>query len=115
MDVTLELDTRYHERKKERNNCKEKKTEASKSSCSHHQNSSTSNHKKKDFRVKKRDKPHSSPLEKDHRLMGSEKEQRIKEALCAYCGGKNSLEACFKGLRTSSPHHQADFQAQRKA
>ncbi|MBW0502679.1 hypothetical protein O181_042394 [Austropuccinia psidii MF-1] len=42
MDLTLELDTRYHERKKENNQHQAKNTEASKSSSSHHQNSSIS-------------------------------------------------------------------------
>ncbi|MBW0484268.1 hypothetical protein O181_023983 [Austropuccinia psidii MF-1] len=39
IDVTLELDTRYHERQKEKSNHQEKKSEASKSSSSHPQNS----------------------------------------------------------------------------
>ncbi|MBW0502163.1 hypothetical protein O181_041878 [Austropuccinia psidii MF-1] len=42
MDVTLELDTRYHERKKEKIHHQEKNPEASKSSSSHPQNSSSS-------------------------------------------------------------------------
>ncbi|MBW0584854.1 hypothetical protein O181_124569 [Austropuccinia psidii MF-1] len=37
MDVSLELDTRYHERQKKKNNHQEKKPEASKSNSSHHQ------------------------------------------------------------------------------
>ncbi|MBW0501279.1 hypothetical protein O181_040994 [Austropuccinia psidii MF-1] len=73
MDVTLELATRYYERQKEKNHYCEKKTEASNSSSSHHQNSSSSSQKKKNFRVQKRDRPHSSLLNKDHRLMRSEK------------------------------------------
>ncbi|MBW0489689.1 hypothetical protein O181_029404 [Austropuccinia psidii MF-1] len=39
MDVSLKLDTRYHERRKEKNQHQEKKPEASKSNSSHHQNS----------------------------------------------------------------------------
>ncbi|MBW0548735.1 hypothetical protein O181_088450 [Austropuccinia psidii MF-1] len=35
MDITLELDTRYHERQKEKNNHQEKKPKASKSNSSH--------------------------------------------------------------------------------
>ncbi|MBW0555794.1 hypothetical protein O181_095509, partial [Austropuccinia psidii MF-1] len=72
MDITLDLDTRYHERQKE------KKPEALKS------NSSSSSHKKKK-NFQKRDKPHSSLLNKDFKLMNSEKERRIKEGLCTYC------------------------------
>ncbi|MBW0477207.1 hypothetical protein O181_016922 [Austropuccinia psidii MF-1] len=101
MDVTLELDTRYHERQKEKNHHKEKKTKSSKSSSCHTQHSSSSSHNKKNFRVQKRDNPHSSLLNRDHRLMGSGKERRIKEGLCSYCGAKHSLYSCFK-----MPEHQ---------
>ncbi|MBW0496406.1 hypothetical protein O181_036121 [Austropuccinia psidii MF-1] len=80
MEVTLELDTRYHERQKEKGHHKEKKPEASKSNSSHPQNYSSSSHKKKK-NFKKRDKPHSSLLNKDFKLMNSEKERRIKEGL----------------------------------
>ncbi|MBW0585489.1 hypothetical protein O181_125204 [Austropuccinia psidii MF-1] len=42
MDITMELDTRYHERQNEKSHHQEKKPEASKSSSSHPQNSSSS-------------------------------------------------------------------------
>ncbi|MBW0578852.1 hypothetical protein O181_118567 [Austropuccinia psidii MF-1] len=70
MDVTLELDTRYHERQKEKNHYQEKKPEAPTSSTSHPQNSSNSSQKKK-RNSQKRDKPHSSLLNKDFKLMRS--------------------------------------------
>ncbi|MBW0561242.1 hypothetical protein O181_100957 [Austropuccinia psidii MF-1] len=95
MDITLELDIRYHERQNEKSHHQEKKPEASKSSSSHPQSfSSSSQKKKKNFQ--KRDKPHSSLLNKDFILMNSEKERRIKEGLCSYCGGKHSRESCFR-------------------
>ncbi|MBW0561941.1 hypothetical protein O181_101656 [Austropuccinia psidii MF-1] len=90
MDVTLELDTRYHERQKEKIHHQEKKPEASRSNFSHPQNSLRSSQKKKK-NFQKRHKNHSSLLNKDLKLMNSEKERRIKEGLCTYCGGKNSL------------------------
>ncbi|MBW0470774.1 hypothetical protein O181_010489 [Austropuccinia psidii MF-1] len=75
IDVTLELNTRYHERKKEKNHSQEKNTEASKSSSLNSQNSSSSWHNmKKKSNFKKRDKSHYSLLNKDHKSMGSEKE-----------------------------------------
>ncbi|MBW0484319.1 hypothetical protein O181_024034 [Austropuccinia psidii MF-1] len=77
MDVTLGLDTRYHERQKEKSHHQEKKPEASKSNSSHPQNSPSSSQKKKD-NFHKRDKPHSSLLNKDFKLINSEKERRIK-------------------------------------
>ncbi|MBW0508062.1 hypothetical protein O181_047777 [Austropuccinia psidii MF-1] len=95
MDITLEIDTRYHERQNEKNNHEEKKPEASKSHSSHPQSSSSSSQKKKK-NFQKRDKTHSSLLDKDFKLMNSEKERIMKEGLCTYCGGKHSLESCFK-------------------
>ncbi|MBW0588342.1 hypothetical protein O181_128057, partial [Austropuccinia psidii MF-1] len=109
MDVTLELDTRYHERQKEN------KPEASKSSSSHRQNSSSSSHKKNNFHAQKRDKPHSSLLNKDFKLKGSEKERRIKEGLCTYCGGKHSLESCFKRPQNKLTQTSGQFPSQGKA
>ncbi|MBW0519044.1 hypothetical protein O181_058759 [Austropuccinia psidii MF-1] len=72
MDITLELDTRYHERQKEKNHHQEKKPESSKSNSSHPQNSSSSSHKKK-MNFQKRDKPHYSLLNKYFKLINSEK------------------------------------------
>ncbi|MBW0463015.1 hypothetical protein O181_002730 [Austropuccinia psidii MF-1] len=94
MDNTLELDTRYHGRQKEKSHFEEKKSEASKSKSSHPQSSSSSNEKKKNFQ--KRDKAHLSLLDKDFNLMNSENERRIKEGLCIYCGGNHSLGSCLK-------------------
>ncbi|MBW0499192.1 hypothetical protein O181_038907 [Austropuccinia psidii MF-1] len=95
IDVTLGLDPRYHERQKEKSHHQKKNPEDSNSNSSHTQNSSSSSQrKKKNFQ--KRDKPHSSFLNKDFKLMNSEKERRIKEGLCTYCGGKHSIESCFK-------------------
>ncbi|MBW0466566.1 hypothetical protein O181_006281 [Austropuccinia psidii MF-1] len=113
MDVTLELDTRYHERQKEKIHHKEKKPEVSMSISSHPQNSSSSSHKKKKFQ--KRNKPHSSLLNKDFKLMNSEKERRIKEGLCTYCGGKNSLESCFKRPQNKLMQASGKFPSQGKA
>ncbi|MBW0482604.1 hypothetical protein O181_022319 [Austropuccinia psidii MF-1] len=68
MDITLELDTRYHERQKEKGHFKEKKPKSSKSNSPHPQDySSSSQKKKKNFQ--KRDKPNSSLLNKDFKLM----------------------------------------------
>ncbi|MBW0586051.1 hypothetical protein O181_125766 [Austropuccinia psidii MF-1] len=94
MDVTLKLDTRYHERKKEKNHYQEKKPEAPRSITSHPQSSSSSSRKKKN-NFQNREKPYSSLLNKDFKLMKSEQERRIKEGLCTYCGGKHSLESCI--------------------
>ncbi|MBW0546208.1 hypothetical protein O181_085923, partial [Austropuccinia psidii MF-1] len=109
MDVSLELGTRHHERQKE------KKPEASSSNSSHHQNSSSSSHKKKNVHSQKRDKPHSSLLNKDFKLKGSEKDRRIKEGLCTYCGGKHSLESCVKRPSNKLTQPSGSFPSQGKA
>ncbi|MBW0578519.1 hypothetical protein O181_118234 [Austropuccinia psidii MF-1] len=113
MDITLELDTSYHERQNEKSHHQERKPEASKSNSSHPQNSSSSSQKKKKFQ--KRDKPHSSLLNKDFKLMNSETERRIKERLCTYCGGKNSLESCFKRPQNKLTQQSEKFHSQGKA
>ncbi|MBW0537589.1 hypothetical protein O181_077304 [Austropuccinia psidii MF-1] len=97
MDITLEFDTRYHEKQKEKGSHQEKKPPAtgfnlsrppqnSSSKRPHHQK----NKKGKPFQASK-DKPHSALLNKENKLISSEKERRIKEGLCAYCGGKNPI------------------------
>ncbi|MBW0559807.1 hypothetical protein O181_099522, partial [Austropuccinia psidii MF-1] len=102
MKITLELDKRYHERKQEEVSHQEKKlpdTGSNSSSPSQDSSYKKPHHKKgkkgKKFQVSK-DKPHSDLLNKDNKLIGSEKERKIKEVLCTYCVGKNPIEKCFK-------------------
>ncbi|MBW0463803.1 hypothetical protein O181_003518 [Austropuccinia psidii MF-1] len=87
MDITLELDTRYHERHKEKGSHQEKKPPISELNSAKPPQSSSSkkpyhkkNKKGKNFQVSK-DKPHAALLNKDNKLIGSEKERRIKEGL----------------------------------
>ncbi|MBW0571335.1 hypothetical protein O181_111050 [Austropuccinia psidii MF-1] len=102
MDITFELDTRYHEEKKENGGNQEKKPPASGSNPSRAPQGSSSKrpHQKKKKKGKQfqysKDKPHASLLNKDNKLIGSEKERRIKEGLCTYCGGKHIIEKCFE-------------------
>ncbi|MBW0525566.1 hypothetical protein O181_065281 [Austropuccinia psidii MF-1] len=102
MEITLKLDTRYHERNKEKVSHQEKKPPITGSNSSKPPQSSSSkepdhrkNKKGNNFQVSK-DKPHASLLNKDNKLVGSEKERRIKEGLCNYCGRKHPFEKCFK-------------------
>ncbi|MBW0562358.1 hypothetical protein O181_102073 [Austropuccinia psidii MF-1] len=102
MDITLELDTRYYERQKEKGSHQEKKPPISGSNSSKPPQSSSSKqpyHRKNkqgnNFQVSKY-KPHAALLNKENKLIGSEKERRIKEGLCNDCGGKNLFEKCFK-------------------
>ncbi|MBW0493806.1 hypothetical protein O181_033521 [Austropuccinia psidii MF-1] len=71
MDITLELDTRYNEKKKEKGSHQEKKTQIIGSNPSKYPQGSSSqrryhrkNKKEKNFKVSK-DKPHSSLLNND--------------------------------------------------
>ncbi|MBW0472790.1 hypothetical protein O181_012505 [Austropuccinia psidii MF-1] len=114
MDINLELDTTYHESQKEKSHNQEKNPEASKSNSSQPQNSSSSNQKKKK-NFQKRDKPHSSLLKKDLKLMNSEKERRIKEGLCTYWGGNHSLDSCFKKPQNKLTQPSGLFPSQGKA
>ncbi|MBW0490142.1 hypothetical protein O181_029857 [Austropuccinia psidii MF-1] len=112
LDFTLELDTRYHEGQKEKNYYKEKKPEAPRSSTSHPQNSSNSSHKKKKFQ--KRDKPHSSLLNKDFKLMNSEKKEESKRVFVPIVVGSIVLSPVSKGLKTILPNCQANLPARQK-
>ncbi|MBW0535174.1 hypothetical protein O181_074889 [Austropuccinia psidii MF-1] len=132
MDVTPELDTRYHERQKEKNHYQEKTPEGPRSSTCHPKNSSSSIHKKKkNFQkshpknssssshkkkknFQKRDKRHSSLLNKDFKLMNSEKGRRIKEGLCTYCGGKHNFESCIKRPQNKLTQPSGHFPSQGK-
>ncbi|MBW0544717.1 hypothetical protein O181_084432 [Austropuccinia psidii MF-1] len=115
MEITLELDTRNHERQKEKNNHQEKKTDSSKSSSSHPQYFSNSNHKKKNFNFQKRDTPHSSFLNKEFKLMGSEKAMILKEGSYAYCGGNHSLQDCIKRPQNQLTQPAGRFSSKGKA
>ncbi|MBW0543643.1 hypothetical protein O181_083358 [Austropuccinia psidii MF-1] len=102
IDITLELNTRYHERQKEKGCHQEKNPSIGGSNSSKPPQSSSSkkpyhmkNKKGNNFQVSK-DKPHASLLNKENKLIGSEKERRIKEGLCNYCGGKHPFEKCLK-------------------
>ncbi|MBW0477871.1 hypothetical protein O181_017586 [Austropuccinia psidii MF-1] len=48
-----------------------------------------------EFEVSK-DKHHAAFLTKENKSIGSEKEMRIREGLCTYCGGKHPIERCLK-------------------
>ncbi|MBW0560526.1 hypothetical protein O181_100241 [Austropuccinia psidii MF-1] len=102
MDITLELDTRYLERQKGKGSHQEKKPRVTGSNSSRPPQDSASRrpHRKKKKKGKhfqsSKDKPHAALLNKDNKLYGSEKERRIKEGLCTYCGEKHPIEKCFK-------------------
>ncbi|MBW0523937.1 hypothetical protein O181_063652 [Austropuccinia psidii MF-1] len=113
MDINLELDTRYHERQNENSNHQEKKPEALKSNSSHPQDfSSSSQKKKKNFQ--KRQKPHSSFLNKDFKLLNSEKKEESRRAYVPIVVGSIVLSPVSKGLKTSLPNHHENSPAREK-
>ncbi|MBW0488217.1 hypothetical protein O181_027932 [Austropuccinia psidii MF-1] len=102
MYVSLELETRYHERQKEKGGNQKKKPPFNGYNPSRPpQNSFPKRpHQKKNKKGKQfhssKDKPHAALLNKGNKLISSKKERRIKEGLCTYCGGKHPMEKCFK-------------------
>ncbi|MBW0532303.1 hypothetical protein O181_072018 [Austropuccinia psidii MF-1] len=102
MDITLGLDTRYHERQKEKGINQERKPPISGYNPSKPPQGSSSkkpyhrkNKKGRNFQVSK-DKPNASLLTKENKLIGSEKDRRIKRGLCTYCGGKHPIIKSYK-------------------
>ncbi|MBW0588467.1 hypothetical protein O181_128182 [Austropuccinia psidii MF-1] len=110
VDFTLELDTRYHERQKEKNHFQEKKSKASKPSFHYTQNSSSSSCEKKNFRFQKRDKPHSSLLNKVQKML-LKKKYYLKRACVPIVVGIIVLRLVSKGLKTRLRNQKADFPA----
>ncbi|MBW0464463.1 hypothetical protein O181_004178 [Austropuccinia psidii MF-1] len=101
MDVNLELYIRYHKRQKEKGGNQEKKPPVPGSNPSRPPPKGSSlkrtHHKRKGKKFQySKDKTHAALLNKYNKLTGSEKERRIKEGLCTYCGGKRPIEKCFK-------------------
>ncbi|MBW0556443.1 hypothetical protein O181_096158 [Austropuccinia psidii MF-1] len=120
MEITLELDTRYHERQKEKGSHQEKKPPISGSNSSKPPQSSSSkkpyhrkNKKGKNFQVSK-DKPHAALLNKDNKLIGSEKERRIKEGLCHIVVESTHLKNASRGLRIGRGHQKASLASREK-
>ncbi|MBW0476433.1 hypothetical protein O181_016148 [Austropuccinia psidii MF-1] len=114
MHINFELDTRYHERQKEKGGNQENKPpvtafnasrtpQDSYSKRTHHKK----NKKDKKFQVSK-DKPHAALLNKDNKLIGSEKLVCVLIVV-----GITQLKNDSKDLRTSLGH-QEDSLARRK-
>ncbi|MBW0569475.1 hypothetical protein O181_109190 [Austropuccinia psidii MF-1] len=64
------------------------------------------NKKGKQFQSSK-DKPHAALLNKDNKLIWSEKEWRIKEGLFTYCGENTQLKNASREPRKSLDHQEA--------
>ncbi|MBW0533459.1 hypothetical protein O181_073174 [Austropuccinia psidii MF-1] len=105
--------TGYHERQKETGETQYKKPRVTDYNASRPPEDSYSkrpHHKKnkkgKQFQASK-DKSNASLLNKDNKLIGSERERRIKAGLCTYCGGNDPIENTSRDVRTSVGHQEA--------
>ncbi|MBW0525108.1 hypothetical protein O181_064823 [Austropuccinia psidii MF-1] len=115
MEITLELDTIYYERQKEKGSHKEKKPPVTGSNSSRPPQDSSSkrphhkkNNKGKQFQAS-RDKPHSALLNKDNKLIGSEKEGYVLIVV-----GSTQLKNASRDLRTSPVHQEASLASREK-
>ncbi|MBW0486981.1 hypothetical protein O181_026696 [Austropuccinia psidii MF-1] len=113
MDITLELGTRYHERQKENGIHQEKKPpvtgsnsfrppQDSSSKKPHNKNSK----KGMNFQVS-RDKTHSSLLNRDKRLAGSETKRGIKKFYEHIVMERAQSKNASRGLRIGQGHQEA--------
>ncbi|MBW0495627.1 hypothetical protein O181_035342 [Austropuccinia psidii MF-1] len=117
MDITLELDTRYHGRKKEKGSHQEKKPPVTGSNSSRPPQDSSSkkpHHKKnkkgRQFQASK-DKPHSALLNKDNKLIGSEKGGGSKKGFVLIVVESTQLKNTSRDLRTSLVHQEASLES----
>ncbi|MBW0484404.1 hypothetical protein O181_024119 [Austropuccinia psidii MF-1] len=115
MEITLELDTRYHERQKEKGSHKEKKPEISGSNSSKPPQSSSSkklyhrkNNKGKNFQVSK-DKPHASLLTKDKNKLVMKRRGVLKKAYALIVVASTQLKHASRGLKIGKIHQEASL------
>ncbi|MBW0543815.1 hypothetical protein O181_083530 [Austropuccinia psidii MF-1] len=93
----LERNTRYHEMLKGNSSNKENNPPATVlNSLMPPQDSSFKKNKKGNNAQGCEDKSHASLFNMENKLIGSEKERRIKEGLCTYWGGNYPIEKNFK-------------------
>ncbi|MBW0565705.1 hypothetical protein O181_105420 [Austropuccinia psidii MF-1] len=120
MDITLELDTRYHERQKENGSHQEKNPPVSGSNPSRPPQDSSSkrpHHKKnkkgKQFQASK-DKPYSALLNKYNKLIGSERRGGSKKGYVLIVVESTQLKNSLRDLRRSLGHQEASLASREK-
>ncbi|MBW0480682.1 hypothetical protein O181_020397 [Austropuccinia psidii MF-1] len=107
MDITLELDTRYHERQKENGGNKKKKPPVSVSNPSRPPQGSSS--KRPHHRKNKKGKPHAAPLHKNNKSIGSEKKDNLLIVV-----ENIQLKNSSRDLRTSLDHQGTSLASREK-
>ncbi|KAI9616484.1 hypothetical protein H4Q26_010879 [Puccinia striiformis f. sp. tritici PST-130] len=98
IEATLKIDTRNHERQKEKKRENGSQPTQPKKDTSETTSSSTPSTSKS---TSKTPSEITKVLE-GGRLMANEKERRAKAGLCAYCGGKHNVDDCIKKANKNS-------------
>ncbi|MBW0578986.1 hypothetical protein O181_118701 [Austropuccinia psidii MF-1] len=118
--MTLELDTRYHERHKEKGSNQEKKPPMIESYSSIPPQGSSSKRayrrkkkKGKNFEVSK-DKPDAALLTKDNKFIGSEKEGGSEKAYVLIVVESTQLKNASRGLKIGKGHQDASLTSREK-
>ncbi|MBW0579795.1 hypothetical protein O181_119510 [Austropuccinia psidii MF-1] len=112
MDITLELDTRYHERQKEKGSHKEKKPPVTGSNSSRPPQNSSS--KRPHHKKNKKGKPHSPLPNKDIRLIVLKRRGGSMKGYVLIVVGNTQLKNASRDLRTSLGHQEASLASREK-
>ncbi|KAI9626460.1 hypothetical protein H4Q26_017833 [Puccinia striiformis f. sp. tritici PST-130] len=102
--TTLKIDTRHHERQKEKKRENGSQPTQPKKDTSKTTSSSTPSTSRNPSTSKSTSKTPSeiTKVLEGGRLMANEKERRAKAGLCAYCGGKHNVDDCIKKANKNS-------------
>ncbi|MBW0466749.1 hypothetical protein O181_006464 [Austropuccinia psidii MF-1] len=116
MDINLELNTKSHERHKEKGSHQEKKPLVTGSNPFRPRQDSSSKkpHHKKSKKGRniqiQNDRPHAALLNKHNKLVGSEKEGGLKKAYALIVVENTQLENASRGLRIGQAHQEASLE-----
>ena len=104
IEATLKIDTRHHERQKEKKRENGSQPTQPKKDTSKTTSSSTPSTSRNPSTSKSTSKTPSeiTKVLEGGRLMANEKERRAKAGLCAYCGGKHNVDDCIKKANKNS-------------
>ncbi|KAI9616314.1 hypothetical protein KEM48_005228 [Puccinia striiformis f. sp. tritici PST-130] len=104
IEATLKIDTRHHERQKEKKRENISQPSQHKKDTAKPASSSTPSTLKFASASKPASKTPSeiTKVLEGGRLMANEKERHAKAGLCAYCGGKHDVDDCIKKANKNS-------------
>ncbi|KAI9627257.1 hypothetical protein KEM48_009882 [Puccinia striiformis f. sp. tritici PST-130] len=104
IEATLKIDTRHHERQKEKKRENDSQPSQPKKDTSKTASSSTPSTSRNPSTSKSTSKNPSeiTKVLEGGMLMANEKERRAKAGLCVYCGGKHNVDDCIKKANKNS-------------